>query len=130
MHTRYESHVAMTAPFQHMRIFIYLHLYYLSNIWCNNWILYLDLKCNKSLRIHQTNHLNLKMNYIVRVANCCKHWFHLILYIEMFRINPLKFRYLWYCMLHARYLIYILIHNKLKKSKLISNIIQIETDIL
>ena len=42
------------------------------------------------LRIYITNHLNHTLNYTARVANCCKHWFYLISYIEMFRINPLK----------------------------------------
>ena len=79
------------------------------------------------LGIYQTNHLNLTLNYIVYVADCCKHLFHLICYIEMFRINPLKSKELMtsneFMLTHARYLIYILVHNKLKKSKLTSNII-------
>ena len=45
----------------------------------------------------------------------------------MFRGNPLKsqdFAFLTEFMFtHARYLIYILVHNKLKKSKLVSNVI-------
>ena len=54
----------------------------------------------------------------------------------MFRINPLKSKDFMtsnkFMLTHARYLIYILIHNRLNKSKLISNvnIFTIETDIL
>ena len=72
--------------------------------------------CNKFLRIYQTNHLNLTMNYTVHVANCCKH---LILYIEMFRIIPLKSKDFLtsteFMLTHVQYFIYILIHYKLKK---------------
>ena len=42
------------------------------------------------LQIYITIHLNLTLNYTVHVANCFKNLFHLILYIEMFRKNPLK----------------------------------------
>ena len=74
--------------------------------------------CN-NLRIYLINHLNFKLSYTVRVANFCKHWFHLIFYIEMFCINPLESEDLSssteFMLTHARYLIYILIHDKLKK---------------
>ena len=33
----------------------------------------LNSHCNKFLRIHQANHLNLAMNYTVRVAICVKY---------------------------------------------------------
>ena len=45
---------------------------------------------NKFLRIYQDNNLNLTMYYTVRVANCCKHWFYLFFYTEMFSIYPVK----------------------------------------
>ena len=94
--------------------------------------------CNKSLRIYITNHLNITLNYTIRVSNCCKHRFHMILYIEMFSINLLKSHdcssSTEFMLTHARYLIQILIHNKLKKIKIISesniNYNTIETDIL
>ena len=36
---------------------------------------------------YQTNHLNFTMNNTVRVENCCKHWFYVILYIEMLTVR-------------------------------------------
>ena len=43
------------------------------------------LHCNnKFLRIYQTNHFNIILNYKVRVANCYKYWFYLISYISHF----------------------------------------------
>ena len=85
-------------------------------------LLFYYIHCNKFLRIYKTNHLNLTLNYTVRVASFCKHWFYLICFIEMFRINPLKSKDFMtsnkFMLTHARYFIYILIHNKLKKVKL------------
>ena len=79
-----------------------------------------SLHWNKFLRIYQTNYLNLTMNFTVCVANCCKHWFYLIFYIEMFSRNPQDFIMVDLCMLtNTRYLINILFHYKLKKSKVI-----------
>ena len=73
------------------------------------------IHCNKFFRIYITNH----MNYTVRVANCCKHWFYLIFYIELFSINSLKSQDFssptQFMLTHTRYLMYILIHYKLKK---------------
>ena len=51
-----------------------------------------DPHSNKFLRIYQTNNFNLTVNYTVCVANCCKHWFYLLFYIEIFRRNPVKFQ--------------------------------------
>ena len=56
------------------------------------WFTQLTHHSNKFLRIYQTNHLNLTMNYTLRVANCCKHLFYLIFYIEMLSRNLLKFQ--------------------------------------
>ena len=72
---------------------------------------------NNFLWIYIINHLNITLNYWVRVANYSKHWFYLICFIEMFCINPLKSKELMmsnkFMLTHARYLIYILVHNKL-----------------
>ena len=71
---------------------------------------------------------------------CCKLLQTLILFdflhcIEMSCIFPLKSKDFVtsneFMLTHARYLMYILVHNKLKKSKLISiNFLTIETDVL
>ena len=68
----------------------------------------------KFLQNCHKNHLNLTINYTVYVANCCKHWFYLIFYIEMFSGNHMKFQDFsfstQFMLTHTRYLIYILIH--------------------
>ena len=71
---------------------------------------------NKFLQIYQINHLDLTMNYAVRVANID---FYLFFYIEIFNRSPLKLQYFssstQFILTHKRNFIYILINYKLKK---------------
>ena len=80
-------------------------------IYCNKQ----KLHCNNFLQIYKTNHLNLTMKF----GNCCKHWFYLTFYIEMFSRYPLKFQdfiiFDQFISTNTWYFIYILFHYKLKE---------------